>query len=154
MDDPKLGHLADHPTPLTAVTSTGTATAVPLSERFVKSSSPESEDGSRDTGTDLPPPLAVCPPCTSHCHCPLRATATTLSALPPSPSQFSCMHDDVPAMPAMHTHTMTTPQLDVTTGTLAVLDRNTGQWGQCGHCGAQRLRPGLDTPEPSSTLFM
>ena len=48
LDDPKPGHLADHPTALTAVTSTGAATAIPLSERFVKSSSPESEDGSRD----------------------------------------------------------------------------------------------------------
>ena len=51
--DLKLGHLADHPTALTAVTSTGAATAVPLSKRFVKSSSRKSEDRSRDTDTDL-----------------------------------------------------------------------------------------------------
>ena len=70
--DPKLGHLADHPTALTAVTSTGAMTAVPLSERLVKSSSRESEDGSRDTDTDLPP--------LSLSAGPVRPTAATFTA--------------------------------------------------------------------------
>jgi len=42
LDDPKPGHLADRPTPLTAVTTPT------LKERFVKSSNPESDDTSRE----------------------------------------------------------------------------------------------------------
>lgn len=43
LDDPKPGHLADHPTALT--TATSAAPPPSLSERFVKSSSPEPELG-------------------------------------------------------------------------------------------------------------
>ncbi|KAF8590564.1 PPP4R2-domain-containing protein [Ramaria rubella] len=50
LDDPKPGHLADRPTALTTVASTERTSIPPtLSERFVKSSSPESEEGTRET---------------------------------------------------------------------------------------------------------
>ena len=50
----------------------------------------------------------VCPPSTSHCRCPLHATATTLSILPPSPSQLLHAPDAATAVPTAHTHTATT----------------------------------------------
>jgi serine/threonine-protein phosphatase 4 regulatory subunit 2 len=48
LDDPKPGHLADRPKPLTTITSA--EPTPPLSERFVKSTSPgpEAEEGTRD----------------------------------------------------------------------------------------------------------
>ena len=69
-----------------------------------------------------PPALTIHPSSTSHHVHPLHPTATTLSIWPLSPSQLSCAPDAAPVAPAVHTHTATTPQLDITPGALTVLD--------------------------------